>query len=158
MSELPRHKHKEKWQKKLWQTKLPMQKLPSPIYPPIRIELYVGSKKNKIWLIYAYDRSSGEIVVFVWGKRNLASAKQLREKLSQMGVSFDCIRCDNWESFLVAFELDNKQIGKQFTVGIEGNNNRIRHRIKRAFRRTCCFSKRLINHFKINGYMFAICS
>ena len=30
--------------------------------------LYVGNKKNKVWLIYAYDRSGGEIVAYAWGK------------------------------------------------------------------------------------------
>ena len=25
---------------------------------------FVGSKKNKVWLIYAYDRGSGEIVTY----------------------------------------------------------------------------------------------
>jgi hypothetical protein len=29
---------------------------------------YVGEKKNKVWLIYAYDRENREIVSFVWGK------------------------------------------------------------------------------------------
>ncbi|MBE0443588.1 IS1 family transposase, partial [Psychrobacter sp. FME13] len=33
------------------------------------------------------------------------------------------------------------QIGKQHTVGIEGNNCRLRHRLRRAVRKTCCFSK-----------------
>jgi hypothetical protein len=28
---------------------------------------YVGNKKNKVWLIYAYHRVTGEIVAFVWG-------------------------------------------------------------------------------------------
>ncbi|MDR2927624.1 MAG: IS1 family transposase, partial [Cytophagaceae bacterium] len=34
------------------------------------------------------------------------------------------------------------------TVGIEGNNCRLRHRIRRAFRKTCCFSKKMKNHLK----------
>ena len=29
---------------------------------------YVGNKKNKVWLLYAYHRDSGEIVTFVWGE------------------------------------------------------------------------------------------
>jgi transposase-like protein len=32
---------------------------------------YVGSKKNKQWLIYAYHRENGEIVAYVWGKRDI---------------------------------------------------------------------------------------
>ncbi|MDR1956966.1 MAG: IS1 family transposase, partial [Treponema sp.] len=39
-------------------------------------------------------------------------------------------------------------VGKEHTVGIAGNNCRLRHRIRRAFRRTCCFSKKLRNHWK----------
>jgi hypothetical protein len=29
---------------------------------------YAGKKKNKVWLIYAYDSETGETVSFVWGK------------------------------------------------------------------------------------------
>ena len=41
---------------------------------------YVGNKKNKVWLIYAYHRETGEIVAYVWGKRNAKTAKELRTK------------------------------------------------------------------------------
>nr|BAP28834.1 putative transposase [Acinetobacter baumannii] len=34
---------------------------------------FVGNKKNKQWLIYAYHRETGEIVAYVWGKRDLAT-------------------------------------------------------------------------------------
>jgi len=109
---------------------------------------YVGKKTNKVWLIYAYHRESGEIVSYVWGKRNLKTAKLLRKKLSDTGITFDCIYTDDWQSFLGAFSTDNHIIGKANTVGIEGNNCRLRHRIRRAFRKTCCFSKKLRNHLK----------
>jgi transposase-like protein len=42
---------------------------------------YVEKKKNKVWLIYAYDRDTGEIVSFVWGKRDLKTAMKLRKRL-----------------------------------------------------------------------------
>lgn len=29
---------------------------------------YVGDKKNKVWLVYAYAPDTGEIVCFAWGK------------------------------------------------------------------------------------------
>jgi hypothetical protein len=32
---------------------------------------YVGNKGKKYWLIYAYERQGGEIVAYVWGKRDL---------------------------------------------------------------------------------------
>ena len=68
---------------------------------------FVGNKKNRQWLIYAYHRESGEIVAFVWGKRNLNTAKILRAKLLTLGVTFDTVYSDNWESFNGAFAEDN---------------------------------------------------
>jgi hypothetical protein len=38
--------------------------------------------------------------------------------------------------------------GKEYTGGIEGNNCRLRHRIRRVFRRTCCLSRKMYNHLK----------
>ena len=115
---------------------------------------YVGNKKNKKWLIYAYHRASGEIVALVWGKRNFKTAKMLRGKLATLGVSFDTVFSDSWNSFRGAFTADNHIIGKENTVGIEGNNCRLRHRVRRAFRKTCCFSKKLLNHIKAFNLAF----
>jgi IS1 family transposase len=115
---------------------------------------YVGNKKNKVWLIYAYHRDSGEIVAYVWGKRNYKTAKRLRDKLISTGVSYDMVYTDEWASFISVFQSDNHIIGKDNTKGIEGNNCRLRHRIRRAFRRTCCFSKKLFNHLKAFNLAF----
>jgi IS1 family transposase/transposase-like protein len=109
---------------------------------------YVGKKKNKVWLIYAYHRETGEIVAHVWGKRDAKTAKKMRAKLKELDISFDAICTDDWDSFKVAFQIDNQIVGKKNTVGIEGNNCRFRHRIRRAFRKTCCFSKKMLNHLK----------
>ena len=35
---------------------------------------FVGHKKNKVWLIYAYHQKTGQMVAFVWGKRDLKTA------------------------------------------------------------------------------------
>jgi IS1 family transposase/transposase-like protein len=115
---------------------------------------YVKRKKQKVWLIYAYDRDTGEIVAYVWGKRDLKTAKKLRARLKQLKVRYGSISMDNWRSFKTAFKADPKQIGKEHTVGIEGNNCRLRHRLRRAVRKTCCFSKKLDNHFKTFNMVF----
>jgi IS1 family transposase len=109
---------------------------------------YVGNKQNKIWLIYAYHRTTGEIVGYVWGERNYKTANKLRDKLKSMDISYDVIYTDNWDSFRTVFQQDNHILGKSNTTGIEGNNCRFRHRIRRAYRTTCCFSKKLLNHLK----------
>jgi IS1 family transposase len=110
--------------------------------------LVSNAEKNKVWLIYAYDRETGETVSFVWSKRDLKTAVKLRKKLFATGVSYDCIYTDNRESFIIAIQSDNHIIGKRYTVGIEGNNRRLRHRIRRAFRKICCFFKIIRNRLK----------
>ena len=59
---------------------------------------YVYRKKRKVWLIYAYDRATNEIVAYVWGKRDLKTAKKLRARLKQLKVSYGSISMDNWDS------------------------------------------------------------
>jgi hypothetical protein len=55
---------------------------------------------------------------------------------------------------LAPFGGDPHEVGKKHTVGIEGNNCRLRHRIRGVFRRTCCFSKKLYNHWKAFAMAF----
>ena len=105
---------------------------------------FVGAKNNKVWLIYADNRETGEIVAYVWGKRNTNTAKMLRKKLDELNISFHTVYSDAWESFLNAFGNDNLIAGRTHTIGIEGNNCRLRHRIRRAFRKICCFSKKTL--------------
>ena len=109
---------------------------------------FVGSKKFRQWLIYAYDRESGEIVAYVWGDRSAKTANMLRERLCHLGVTYDRIVTDDWDSFIKTFAGEPHDIGKEHTVGIEGDNCRLRHRMRRMFRKTCNFSKKLVNHFK----------
>ena len=97
---------------------------------------------------------TGEIVSWVWGKRNYKTAKRLRDKISKLGITYGTIYTDDWSSFVKVFKTDNHIIGKENTVGIEGNNCRLRHRIRRAFRKTCCFSKKLLNHLKAFNLAF----
>ena len=115
---------------------------------------YVGDKTNKQRLIYAYHRESGEIAAYVWGKRDLKTAEELKKKIDELGVRYGRIASDDWDSFLTAFGEAATLTGKRYTVGIEGNNCRIRHRVRRAFRKTCCFSKKLLNHIKAFSMAF----
>jgi IS1 family transposase len=80
-------------------------------------------------------------VAYAWGKRDLKTAQRLRNKLFKLDVSFGYICTDDWQSFVTIFKADNHVIGKAHTVGIEGNNCRLRHRIRGIFRKTCCSLK-----------------
>ncbi len=113
---------------------------------------FVGSKANKKWLIYAYDRESKEIVAYVIGNRSKKTAEKLHKRLRELGITYDRIATDNWEAFITVFDKNlinaEHDIGKQYTNGIEGNNCLLRHRLRRVFRKTCCFSKIYPNHIK----------
>jgi IS1 family transposase len=39
-------------------------------------------------------------------------------------------------------------------MGIEGNICRLRHRVRKACRRTCCFSKKILYHLKAFSLVF----
>jgi IS1 family transposase len=73
---------------------------------------FVGNKKNKQWLIYAYHRESGEIVAYVWGKRDLATVQRLKARLKKLGVQYARIASDHWDSFITAFQCCKQVIGK----------------------------------------------
>jgi IS1 family transposase len=83
---------------------------------------YVGKKKNKVWLIYAYHRGSGEIVAsnrrfVVWGNRDTRTAEKLKERIKELGISYDLIATDNRGSFLSVFGERGHPVGKEHTVG-----------------------------------------
>ena len=58
-----------------------------------------------------------------------------------LGIRYDRVAFDRWDSFLTAFKEDEQLVGKRYTVGIEGNNCRLPPRLRRVFRKTCSFSK-----------------
>ncbi len=74
----------------------------------------------------------------------MKTARNLKKRLIELGLEFDSVYTDNW----AAFEDDKHIIGKENTVGIEGDNCSLRHRIRRVFRKTCCCSKKLYNQLK----------
>jgi hypothetical protein len=65
-------------------------------------KFWTYEKKQKVWLIYAWYRESGEIVGYVWGKRDLKTAKKLRKRLIRLGITWDTIASDDWDNFLTA--------------------------------------------------------
>ena len=77
------------------------------------------------------------------GKGGLKTAQKLSTRIKPLEINYDRIAVDRWERLLAAFEADP-----------QGNNRRLRHRIRRVFRRTCGFSKRLCKHW--NAFAMAV--
>ena len=46
--------------------------------------------------IYAYDRSGGEIVAYAWGKRDIATVRELEARLNALKVTYGNITMDKW--------------------------------------------------------------
>ena len=110
--------------------------------------LLLATKRTRYDLIYAYDRDGGEIVAYAYGKRNIATVRELEARLNALKVTYGNIAMDKWQSFVEIFGSEKSNLGKKYTVGIEGNNCRLRHRIRQILRKICCFSKGFLYHFK----------
>ncbi|MDR3172293.1 MAG: hypothetical protein LBU17_11855 [Treponema sp.] len=52
--------------------------------------------------------------------RILKTAQKLKEKLKRLGITYDRIANDDWQSFVSTFTETEHDIGKKYTVGIEG--------------------------------------
>jgi len=64
------------------------------------------------------------------GGGDIAIVQRLKEKLKQLGIHYTRISSNQWDSFITTFKDCQQSIGKFFTIGIEGNNCKIRHRIR----------------------------
>ena len=78
---------------------------------------------------------------------------ELYEKLEKVQINWICT--DDWSSFKAVFPATKHLIGKACTKNIEGINTAIRTFVRRVFRKTTCFSKKLDYHmaaFKLFFY------
>jgi len=80
------------------------------------------------------------------------NSQEIVEKVEVMGIGYDIIYMDKWDSFLSVFQYDNHIVGIENTKSIEGNNCCLRYLIRWAFRKICCFLK----HFTFDLAFFYI--
>ena len=52
----------------------------------------------------------------MWGNRDIKTAKKLRVRLLRLGIRYDRVAIDLWDSFRSAFKEDEQLVGKQYTV------------------------------------------
>ena len=81
---------------------------------------YVGKKRHKLRLIYAYHRASGEIVAWVFGKRNTKIVRELWYKIEALGIKWGRLLTDNWKRFKRAFSDTHHVIGKRALRALKG--------------------------------------
>ena len=103
------------------------------------LRTFVGNKGNELWLIYAINRASKQIVDFCVGrctKENLAKVVSALQKLQPKHIYSDRLN--------IYASLINKSIHKihaRCINYIERKNLTLRIHLKRLSRKTICFTR-----------------
>jgi insertion element IS1 protein InsB len=118
---------------------------------------YVRSKANPRWLWHAIDHHTGQVLAYVFGRRQDTVFLALKTLLKPFGITR--YFTDGWGAYERHVEAEQHTIGKANTQKIESKHINLRTRIKRLVRRTICFSKTermhdLVIGLFINRYEF----
>ncbi|WP_410744287.1 IS1 family transposase [Flavobacterium sp. 1355] len=103
---------------------------------------YIRHKKNYIWLVYALEKNSKNVVSFNVGKRTNKTLNRVLEtlKLSDAKKIFT----DRLKNYRYLIDEKVHSIKRFGTNHIERKNLTLRTHLKRLNRRTICFSKSLV--------------
>ncbi|WP_442862831.1 IS1 family transposase [Candidatus Entotheonella palauensis] len=118
---------------------------------------FVRAKSNPRWLWHAIDHRSGQILAYVFGRRQDAVFLELKKLLELFGITR--YYTDGWGAYERHLDPEQHRVGKDRTQKIESKHIKLRTRIKRLVRRTICFSKTermhdLVIGLFINRYEF----
>ena len=113
---------------------------------------FVHDKKNKQWLWLAILRRTRQVVAYHIGKRDNVSFEALYSRVPQEYKECQS-RSDFWESYDLLPKKLHRKCGKETgeTSQVESINNVIRQRLGRYVRKTCSFSKSIVNHKMVTG-------
>ena len=100
---------------------------------------YVRSKANPRWLWHAIDHHTGQVLAYVFGRRQDTVFLALKALLEPFGITR--YFTDGWGAYERHVEAEQHTVGKANTQKIESKHINLRTRIKRLVRRTICFSK-----------------
>lgn len=109
------------------------------IYEVDELRTYIGNKKQIIWLVYALEKESKNVICFNLGKRtNETLHSVIKTLLNSNPKNIYTDRLKNYQ-YLIPKEIhQTKRFG---TNSIERKNLSIRIHLKRFNRKTICFSK-----------------
>ena len=116
---------------------------------------FVNSKRNPRWLWHAIDRRSGQILAYVFGRRQDQVFLQLKELLEPFGIKQYCT--DGWGAYERHLPTEVHEVGKRKTQSIERKHLGLRTRIKRLARKTICFSRSEEMHDLVIGLFINRC-
>jgi len=110
---------------------------------------YVRSKAHPRWLWHAIDHHTGQVLAYVFGRRQDTVFLELKALLEPFGITR--YFTDGWGAYERHVEAEQHTVGKANTQKIESKHINLRTRIKRLVRRTICFSKTTTMHDLVIG-------
>lgn len=111
-------------------------------YEMDEMRFFIRKKSNPMWLVYAIDKNTKQVMSFYIGKRNNQTLNAVVKTL--LNSKAEMIFTDKLKNYqyLIPQELHNtKRYG---TNGIERKNLGLRTHLKRLGRKTICFSRSII--------------
>ena len=110
---------------------------------------FVGKKQEQRWLWHAIDHRTGEVLAYVFGRRQNEVFLRLKALLEPFRIT----RChtDYWGAYGRHLDPEAHHPGKRNTQNIARKHLTLRTRIKRLVRKTICFSKSIEMHDIIMG-------
>lgn len=119
--------------------KPPMVKPEGGIYEVDELWTYVGSKQHEVWIAYAMNRATKQVVDFTVGQRNKQNLEKIVKTVLQANPTRICTDGLNIYPTLIPKRLH--AIGLPHTRHIERHNLTLRSRLKRLQRKTIGFSR-----------------
>jgi len=110
---------------------------------------FVGKKQAPRWLWHALDHRTGEVLAYVFGRREDCALLELKALLMPFGIRR--FYTDGWGAYKRHLAPELQEVGKLHTQQIERKHLTLRTRIKRLVRKTICFSKSTRMHDLVLG-------
>ena len=110
---------------------------------------FVKRKKEPRWLWHAIDHRSGQVLAYVFGRRQDEVFVKLQALLEPFGITR--YYTDSWGAYTRHLDAEEHQPGKRNTQQIERKHLTLRTRLKRLTRKTICFSKSIQMHAMVIG-------
>jgi insertion element IS1 protein InsB len=110
---------------------------------------FVGTKQAPRWLWHALDHGTGNVLAYVFGRREDQAFLELKALLVPFGIRR--FYTDGWGAYKRHLAPELHEVGKHHTQQLERKHLTLRTRIKRLVRKTICFSKSTQMHDLVIG-------
>lgn len=112
------------------------------VYEVDEIKSFVGCKNNHIWIVYALNRKTKEVVSYNIGNRTNTTLATVAKTLDLSEAKK--VYTDRWRGYQSLINRKIHSVANRGTNHIERNNLTIRTHLKRLNRRTICFSRSIV--------------